>query len=107
LAEDSAFTVSIELSLIPGTNAGDLATVYDLTVTSGGTTAGGTFNGTSQNLNEMSLNNFQFVASTTTSVIGTIEDFTVSDMPISIPESSSILLSLIGVSALIWRRRKN
>ena len=68
-----------------------------------------TLNGTNQNLNENLINNFQFTATTTQGLSGSLDNFTVSTEPItadSIPEPSSALLTGLGALALLSRRRR-
>ena len=102
----SQLTLGVEWSLVPAQNTGQFNSIFTLTASdTSGVLASQTFNG-AVNQGITNIDNFQFTASTTQGLTGSIDDFTVSTDPItSIPEPSSFLLSLIGLPALFWRRR--
>ncbi|MGJ8655308.1 MAG: hypothetical protein ACSHX6_02570 [Akkermansiaceae bacterium] len=109
LAAGSIATFSLEWMPVPAQNSGQSNNVFTLTVdgfNSSGVaiTASETFDG-AQNRNNDDVNDYQFVASTTTGLTASIDNFTVSNMPI--PEPSTSLLTLICVPALLLRRRRD
>ena len=63
------------------------------------------FDGAQQNLSANLIDSFGLVVTATEELTGTIDDFILSDMPISIPEPSTLFLSLLGLPALFLRRR--
>ena len=110
LGVNTEITVTVEWSLVNGANNG-LASVY--TVTANGfdeannaITGTGMFDGAQQNLSATTIDKYAFTASTTRSQVGSLTGFAVADGPISVPEPSSILLSLLGFSAFISHRRR-
>ena len=109
LGVGTQLTINIEWSLVAGANNG-LASIYTVTAegidetTGAPVTATGMFDGIQQNLNANTIDQYAFVASSTQSITGSIDNFTVSNMPI--PEPSSIVLSLVGISALFLRKRR-
>lgn len=69
----------------------------DLTFTNG--------NGQNQTITGLNgIDNFQFTASTTQGLSSTIDNFTVSNLPI--PEPSAFLLSFLALPALLLQRRR-
>ena len=110
LGINTEITVTVEWSLVNGANNG-LASVYTVTAdgfdeTNNAITGTGMFDGVQQNLSATTIDNYAFTASTTTSQVGSLTGFAVSDMALSVPEPSSILLSLLGFSVFISHRRR-
>ena len=112
LQEGSEITLNIEWFLVEAQNDGQFNNAF--TVTADGidtdqnaVSATDTFDG-AQNQGATQINNFQFTASTTQGLTGTLDDFTVSTEPIPdpIPEPSAVLLTGLGALALISRRKR-
>jgi len=99
-----AVTIGVEVFLTGSGN--NLSFQHTLTATSGGVTETETFNGAAQNLSANSIDNFAFVASSTTSIVGSISGLTISDMAIvNVPEPSAALLTLLTLPVLLRRKR--
>jgi len=113
LDEGSNITIGIEWFLTPAQNNGQFNNAFTVTATGfdelgNQVTATDTFDG-AINQGAAQINNFQFTASTTQGLTGTLDNFTVSTEPIpadSIPEPSSALLTGLGALALLSRRRR-
>ncbi len=113
LDEGSEITINIEWFLTPAQNNGQFNNAFTVTATgvdeSGDPiTATDTFDG-AINQGTTQINNYQFTASTTQGLTGTLDNFTVSTEPIptdAIPEPSSALLTGLGALALLSRRRR-
>ena len=101
----SEVTISVELSLAQvGQNANDIGFLYTLTAVTEQGEFTGDFNGAAQNINANFVDNFEFVASTTEDIAGSLSSFTISDKPI-VPEPSTALLTLLALPVLLRRRR--
>ncbi len=104
-------TFSVEWTPIPAQNSGQYHNIFNVTVdgfdaNNNAISATETFDG-AQNINDTQINDFQFTAATTKDLTGSIDNFTVSNMPIiNIPEPSSALLALLSIPILLSRRRR-
>lgn len=113
LQTGSTATINIEWFLTPDSSGGNnFGLTNQFIVNASGTNTANeavsvtsdTLNGTNQNLNENLINSFQFTATTTQGLSGSLDNFTVSTQPI--PEPSSALLTGLGALALLSRRRR-
>lgn len=107
LGVGSDITFDIEWSLAPAQNAGQFNNFFSVTA-SGTNASGASVTNTEsiagardQGVNQIDA--YQFTVSSTRGLTGTLDNFTVSDMPI--PEPGVTFLSLLGASALLFRRR--
>jgi len=110
LGVGTELTISIELSIVNGANNG-IASTYIVTAT-GTDDAGnpviatGSFDGAQQNLNAGSIDGFDFAVITTEDLSANIDDFTVSDMPItSVPEPTAVFLTILSLPVILRRKR--
>lgn len=110
LEAGSEVTIDLEWFLTPAQNNGQYNNAF--TVDATGTQAGTgntltatdqTFDG-AQNQGSSQINNYQFTATTTQGLSGSIDDFTVSTKPI--PEPSGILLTGVGALTMLLRRKR-